>query len=184
MQNRVKRTLHGLLGGWDLVVIEGMRATDIERLFDDVISTAILEIRASGMDLFTFAFYHDHESAAVSICADTKASSVRSVRGHNAFFLKRFAEAVARSDLRKAELFKANAGRSLSLGDFEMVNVARTDLGPIPVDADFYLQMIRAVRAREGEIVELAGDVESLLFCASSAKWEVGYVWPAAISGL
>src|SRR5260221_2022452 len=104
-----------------------MNATDLERLFDDVLSRAILEIRSSGIDLFTFAFYHDHESAAVSICADTKASSARSVRSENAFFMEHFAAAVAGGDLRKAELFKANVGRSLSLGAFEIVNVARTD---------------------------------------------------------
>jgi hypothetical protein len=61
-----------------------------------------------------------------------------------------------------------------------LVNVARTDLGRIRPDDRFYLAMIRAVRAREPEIVALARDPERLLFCASSADDEVGYQWTAA----
>lgn len=151
-----------------------------QHLFDNVLSRAIPEVHAAAIDVFTFAFYHDHESAAVSICVDTKASSERLVRSQNAFTIKYFADAVSRGDHRKAGLFKANVGRSLSLGDFEMVNVARTDIGSVSVDDNFYLQMICAVRAREREIVLMTSDVERLLFCSSSAEWEVGYTWTAA----
>src|SRR4051812_44654210 len=105
-----------------------MGTKDPQRLFDDVLSRAIPEVRAAGIDVFTFSFYHDHESAAVSICVDTEASSIRLVRSQNASSIRHFADAVSRGDLRKAALFKANVGRSLSLGDFEMVNVARTDI--------------------------------------------------------
>jgi hypothetical protein len=156
-----------------------MGTTDSQRLFDDVLSRAIPEVRAAGIDVFTFAFYHDHESAAVSICVDTEASSARLVRSQNAFSIRHFTDAVSRGDLRKAALFKANVGRNLSLGDFELVNVARTNIGSVPVDDNFYLQMIRAVRAHEGEIVLMASDVDRLLFCSSSAEWEVGYIWTA-----
>jgi hypothetical protein len=151
-----------------------------QRLFDDVLSRAISGVRAAKIDIYTFAFYHDHESAAVSICVDTEASSARLVRSQNAFSIRQFADAVLRGNLRKAALFKANEGRSLSLGDFAMVNVARTAIGSVPVDDSFYLEMIRAVRARETEIVSMASNVERLLFCSSSAEWEVGYTWIAA----
>ena len=156
-----------------------MDTTDPARLFDDVLARAIPEVRARGIDVFTFALYHDHESAAVSICVDTEPSSTRLVLSQNAFNIRHFADAVAKGDLRKAALFKANVGRSLSLGDFEMVNVARTDLGRIRPDDQFYLSMIRALRAREREIVPLARDPQRLLFCASSAGAEVGYLWTA-----
>jgi hypothetical protein len=154
--------------------------SDLERLFDDVLSRAIPEVRARGIDVFTFAFYHDHESAAVSVCVDTESSSSRLVRSQNAFNITHFADAVTKGDLRKAALFKANVGRSLSLGDFEMVNVARTDIGSIRVDPEFYLKMIRALRARETDIVSLTSDVQRLLLCSSSAELEVGYTWTAA----
>lgn len=154
-----------------------MGITDPQRLFNDVLSRAIPEVRARGIDVFTFAFYHDHESAAVSICVDTEASSVRSVMSENAFNIRYFGEAVDRGDLEEAALFNANVGRSLSLGDFEMVNIARTDIGRIRPDDNFYLSMICALREREREIVPLARDSQRLLFCASSADDEVGYLW-------
>jgi hypothetical protein len=157
-----------------------MSITDPQQWFDDVLSRAIPEVRAAAIDVFTFAIYHDHESAAVSICVDTEASSARLVRSQNAFRIKHFADAVSRGDLQKVALFKANEGRSLSLGDFAMVNLARTNIGSVPVDDKFYLQMIRAIRAREREIVSLTSDVDRILFCSSSAEWEVGYTWTAA----
>jgi hypothetical protein len=157
-----------------------MSSEDAKLLFDDVLSRAILEVRAAGIDVFTFAFYHDHESAAVSICVDTEASSVQAIRSGRAFKAKHFADAVATGNLRKAAAFKANIGRSLSLGNFEMVNVARTDIGSVTVDDNFYLEMIRAVRTREQEIVSMTRDVERLLFCSSSAELEVGFMWTAA----
>lgn len=154
---------------------------DAQLLFNDVLSRAIPEVRAAGIDVFTFAFYHDHESAAVSICVDTEANSVRAIRSSSAFKAKHFVDAVEAGNLRKAAAFKANVGWSLSLGDFEMVNVARTDTGSVPVDDHFYLQMIRAVRAHEQEIVSMTSDVERLLFCTSSAEWEVGFMWTAVL---
>jgi hypothetical protein len=160
-----------------------MAATVAEQLFEDVLSRAISEVRGRGIDVFTFAFYHDHESAAVSVCVDTEASSAKLVLSQNAFSMRYFADAVAKGDLRKAALFQANPGRSLSLGDFEMVNVARTDLNGIQADDAFYLSMIRSLRRRESEIIPLSQDPHRLLFCASSANSEVGYVWtgePAA----
>ena len=161
-----------------------MGTTSPEELFDDVLSRAIPEVRGRGIDVFTFAFYHDHESAAISVCVDTEASSARLVLSQNAFSMRYFADAVAKGDLSQAALFQANVGRSLSLGDFEMVNVARTDLNGIRPDDGFYLSMIRSLRRREKEIVPLARDAQRLLFCASSADSEVGYVWtavPAAV---
>lgn len=161
-----------------------MRTKDLQHLFDDVLSRAIAEVRGAAIDVYTFAFYHDHESAAVSVCVDTEVSSGRLVRSQNAFRVGHFADAVARGDLEEAELFKANVGRSLSLGDFEMVNVARTGIGGVRVGDEFYLQMIRAVRAREAEVVAMARDVGRLLFCTSSAESEVGYMWAAGPAGV
>ena len=156
-----------------------MASNRLDSLFDDVLTRAIAEVRASGIDVYTFAFYHDHESAAVSVCADTERSSVRFVVGQNRYTHQYFAKSVEESDLEMAGLHKANVGRSLSLAEFEIVNAAYTDLGQIEPDDDFYLSMIGAVRRKEKEIVALARDPVRLLFCCSSAKAEVEYLWTA-----
>ena len=159
-----------------------MSVGDSKELFDDVISRAIPEIRAAAVDPFTFAFYHDHESAAVSICVDTESNSARSVRRRNRFMLKHFADAIAEGNLKRASLLKANLGRSISLGDFAIKNLARTKLGSISTDGDFYLDMIRTLRGWEPEIIAMASDSRCLLFCTSSAEWEVGYIWSAPLA--
>jgi hypothetical protein len=152
----------------------------LDAFFDDVISRAIVEIREARIPLYTFGFYHDHESAAVSVCADTAESSAMSVRSSNRFNSKYFAKAVAGGDLKDIAMWKANHGRSLSLGDFAKVNAARTDLAAgVRTGKDFYLAMIRAVIAKESEIARLATHPEQLIFCCSGPKDEVAFIWSA-----
>ena len=156
-----------------------MITTDPDVLVADVLVRAIAEVRSRAVDVFTFALYHDHESAAVSVCVDTEINSARFVSSQNAFYASRFVDAVAKGDLQTASLFRANAGRSLSLGDFEMANVARTDLRRVRADDSFYLSMVRTLRGAEREIGGLSRHPQRLLFCASSANDEVGYLWTA-----
>src|SRR4051812_13449570 len=152
----------------------------LDSFLSDVISRAIAGIRKARLPLYTFAFYHDHESAAVSVCADTAESSARLVASSNEFNSKYFVEAVSNGDLKEIAMWNANHGRSLSLGDFAMVNVARTDFEEgVKTGKDFYLAMIRAVIARESEIVALAKQPEHLIFCCSGPKDEVAFVWSA-----
>jgi hypothetical protein len=153
---------------------------DVRPLFDRVLSEAITAIRREGVRIHTFAFYHDHESDAVSVCVDTEESSKRLVVSSNAYNQKYFWPAVEKGDLEDAALWTANIGRSLSLGDFALVNLARTDLPPGPRPKDFYLEMVRALHAKEEEIVGLASSPESLLFCASGPNAEVGLTWASA----
>jgi len=42
--------------------------------------------------VYTFALYHDHESAAVSVCVDTEANSRRVVAHTNRYNMKHFTE--------------------------------------------------------------------------------------------
>jgi hypothetical protein len=152
----------------------------LNSFFDDVILRAIAEIRKAGLPLYTFAFYHDHESAAICVCADTAESSARSVASSNEFNSKYFVEAVSNGDLKEIAMWNANHGRSLSLGDFAMVNVARADFEEsVKNGKDFYLAMIRAVIAREADIVALAEHPEHLIFCCAGPKDEVAFVWSA-----
>src|SRR5258708_2523137 len=107
-------------------------------LFAEVLSNAIDEVRERGTPMYTFAFYHDHESAAVSVCVDTEENSRRSVAKSNAYGIKHFAQAIAAGDLKSAALWNANTGRSLSLGDFALVNVARANLDEIMPGKGFH----------------------------------------------
>lgn len=146
-------------------------------LFAEVLSNAIDEVRERGTPVYTFAFYHDHESAAVSVCVDTEANSRRFVTESNAYSIKHFAEAIAAGDLKSAVLWNANTGRNLSLGDFALVNVARANLDEITPGKGFHLAMVRALWERQQQVAELSPDPARLLFCCSSARAEVEYMW-------
>ena len=91
-----------------------------------------------------------------------------------------FAQHVQSGSWEDACLFQANVGRSLSLGDFALVNVARTIL-PVGTTAEqsFYLAMARAVIAHQQDVLSLAPDPEDVVFCCSSADSEGGLVWSA-----
>src|SRR5687767_4198389 len=99
--------------------------------FTGVVTAAIEVVRKQSVPVHTFAFYHDHESGAVSVCVDTEENSRRVVADSNRYAMKEFAKAIERGDLENAARWQANVGRNLSLGDFALVNVARTELGRI-----------------------------------------------------
>ena len=149
----------------------------IRSLLDQVLEKAIATVRREQVRVFTFAFYHDHESRAVSVCVDTEESSKRLVASSNAYNQKHFWPAIDAGDLSSAVLWNANVGRSLSLGDFAYVNLARAQLPRGKVTAELYLEMVRSIRAREAEIIGLASSPGSLLFCASGPDDEVAVTW-------
>ena len=152
--------------------------SEIYNFLDGVVKAALAELRADPIPLYTFAIYHDHESAAVSVCADTKESSLALVRLSNKWAMKYFAQHVRAGSWPDACLFQANVGRSLSLGDFVRVNLARASLAAgVVTDESFYLAMARAVIANQEEILRLAQDPQEVLFCCSGADSEVGLVW-------
>jgi hypothetical protein len=116
----------------------------------DVIKAALKDIRENPFPIHTFAFYHDQESGIVSVCVDTKESSVQQVRNSNKWFMNYFAEHIQRGSWKDAVLFQANVGRNLSLGDFAAVNLAETVLdADIVTDQSFYIEMARAVIAHQ-----------------------------------
>jgi hypothetical protein len=151
----------------------------LRQFLAQILTTALTEVRKKRIPVHTFALYHDHESRAVSVCVDTDANSRRVVADINRYNMKYFTEAVARGDLEDAALWQANVGRNLSLGDFALVNVARTDLGGIRVSKRFYVTMMTSLMERQREVVALALSDEALLFCCSGPSDEVAYVWSA-----
>ncbi|MCX5662640.1 MAG: hypothetical protein NTW19_23415 [Planctomycetota bacterium] len=158
--------------------IRPAQVSPAEVLFADVLTRAIDALRKSRTPVYTFALYHDHESAAASVCVDTKSNSLRHQARWTAHSRQHFVEAVQQGDLTGARLWSSGADRSLSLGDFTHVNLARTDLGQVQPGKKFYLAMIRALMARELDIVALAEPKDELLFCCSGKADEVQYIWP------
>ena len=147
-----------------------------DSLFEDVVDRALAEVRVRAIRIYTFAFYFDHESAAVSVCVDTRDNSDCVVRGINAYNLRHFCKAVDSSDLKVAALWQANTGRSLSFGDFAAVNLARTDLPPEMLAVNF-CAMVRAVMARHEEIRVQSLDSSLTLLACSGPEEEVALVW-------
>ena len=149
-----------------------------EAFFSKVLERALFEVRESGIDVYTLALYHDHESAAVSVCADTRVNSSRNLEREQLYQARYFQHFVQEADLASAKLWQTTGDRSYSLGDFEVVNAARTNLRCVSVDQDFYLAMIRTLIAKQGEVLALTTAPQDVRFCCSSADSEVGFVWP------
>jgi hypothetical protein len=138
---------------------------------------ALGELEQSQFPLYTLAFYLDHESAAVSVCADTQPNSERVVASINKYNLKHFLAGVRDGDLGAAALWQANIGRSLSLGDFNAVNLARTELGGVPADTALCLGMVRTIIRNHDRIRRLSADPMRTALAASTLDDEVGLVW-------
>jgi hypothetical protein len=147
-----------------------------------VLRDAITHITRRGTPVFTFALYLDHESGAVAVCVDTEENSMKVVAGINRYNAKHFRAAVEGGDLKAAALWQANIGRSLSLGDFAFVDIARADLPDTPQDAKLELVLVRSLVDVQSEVLALADAPERVLFVCSSAGDEVGYVWSAGVA--
>lgn len=145
--------------------------------FHAILRAAIDDIKSRNVPVYTFAFYHDHAARAVSVCVDTKASSQRAVQESNTVSLEYFLEALADGDLKEASQWPANGGRSLTLGDFALVNVARQEIVDVRVNKQFHLQMLKAVMAFQEEIASLSQEPAELLLTCSGVDEEVEYVW-------
>ncbi len=149
----------------------------IADFFSDVLERALNEVRRKDIPVYTFALYHDHESGTVSVCVDTEESSQGCVASMNLYNMKYFMRAVRDKDLKSASLWQANIGRSLSLGDFALVDSARTSLGAMKTDSSFYVAMVEAVISVQSEVAKLAPVPERLVFACSGPDNEVAYVW-------
>ncbi len=144
-------------------------------MFESLIDEALLKVK--GIDIFTFAIYHDHESGFVSICIDTKENSEKQVVESNKYSMKYFRRLISEGDLDSATLWQANIGRNLSLGDFQFVNVVEKELNEIEPDTEFYLTMVKALLNKSSLILLNSTHGNSLLFCCSTANEEVGLTW-------
>ena len=142
-----------------------------------VVAEAISELRQRRLDVYTFALYFDHESKAISICADTASNSATTVRGINIYNRQYFDPAVASGDLKAASLWCSNIGRSLSLGDFAAKNLARTSVKTSIIGQEFFVEMLRALMDAESEVATLTSDKDTLLLCCTGPSDESEFYW-------
>jgi len=145
---------------------------------DVVLADALDQVRAAGVSVYTFAVYFDHESHALSVCVDTLENSRSTVASINEYNSKYFHKAVASGDLKGASLWQANIGRSLSLGDFHLVNVGRRDLpSNVKASPEFFVGLVQSLVSIESEVAALSSDPEALVFCCSGTGDEIEYCW-------
>ena len=147
------------------------------QFLSSILDRALAEVQSAQIAVFTFALYHDHESGAVSVCVDTEERSKITVQAINSYNIKHFMKAIENQDLISAALWQANIGRSLSLGDFAMVNAARAELGDLQPDDQFYLNMVQCLVASHKRVAALSPHPERIMFACSGPKDEIAYVW-------
>jgi hypothetical protein len=152
----------------------------LDELFDKTIQQALAQAQAKSIAIYTFAFYFDHESRAVSVCIDTEENSSRVVNKMNSYNQKHFLDAVVAGDLHRAAMWQANIGRSLLLGDFLLVNLARADVTEADIGDEFFISMVRAVVRNQPAIVGLSADKARLILCCSGPNDEVQLCWSAS----
>ena len=156
----------------------------MRKLIEEVLKQALSEARSANVPIYTFALYYDHESSAISVCIDTAEKSAATVASINAYNGKYFHGAVAAGNLEGASLWQANIGRSLSLGDFHLVNVARRELGcDFRPEEEFFVSLVQGVVAVEPLVAEMSVTPESLLLCCSGPDSEVQYWWSLSAQG-
>lgn len=153
----------------------------MQTLIEKVIDQALREAKQGRAPIHTFALYFDHDSPAISVCIDTEENSKATVARINAYNRKHFSSAIGSGDLKSASLWLANTGRSLSLGDFHMVNVARKELlETFSPDHAFFVSLVQTLAGAEAKIAAQAADRQSLLLCCSGMDSEVEYWWSVA----
>jgi len=145
--------------------------------FDMVIDKALNILFEKKEDVYTFALYYDHESYAVSVCADTIQNSERVAREINAFSREQFFAAIEQRDLERAALWNCNTGRSFALGDFKYRSLGWEAIKAPNNSAPFYGAMVQALIRNSHKIAALTRNPEQLVFCCSTKNDEVGLFW-------
>ncbi|MEM6930301.1 MAG: hypothetical protein AAF602_25405 [Myxococcota bacterium] len=142
----------------------------------DVLTEALDELADEAFPLYTLAFYLDHASAAVSICADTLENSLRSLADMNDYSRPKLFEAVRAGDFERAALWRAHS-RNLSLGDFAAVNVARTPLDDVGMTEELCQAMVLVMARHHTRIRGMAPDPSRVMLATSTLDAEIGLTW-------
>ena len=145
--------------------------------FDRVIDKALNTLFSKKVDVYTFAFYYDHEGHAVEILADTKTNSDKQVYKSHRFASREFVKAIQAKDLEKAARWGSSNDRNYSLGDFHFKGLAREPVKAPNNSAPFFLAMLNAIRRNSKKIAALSSQPQRLVYLCSSRESEIGFVW-------
>lgn len=148
-----------------------------DKEFDRIIDKALNLLFSKKADIYTFAFYYDHESHALSIEVDTKPNSDKEIYKQRKFSNEVFLKAIEAKDLKKAARWSDLRDRNYSLGDFQYKALAWEAAKAPNNSAPFFLAMVHAVRRNSKKISALSSHGQNLVFICSSKDSEVGYVW-------
>jgi hypothetical protein len=154
-----------------------MNQTDC--LVDQVIVQALVEVADRGMSgrIVTIALYFDHESPALSVCADTLESSDKHTDSSLTWNYGQFAQALNAGDVEDAALFNASVGRSLSLGDFALVNLARRELDTDDDRKVIFEALAKGLHRNMNRCLGVCDPNQRIVFACSTQNSEVGLFW-------
>ncbi|KJE34736.1 hypothetical protein UF64_13585 [Thalassospira sp. HJ] len=152
-----------------------------DSLFNQMIKQSVRIAKSKNIKIYTFAFYYSHEDSAISVCIDDFQNSQKTLLKTKKWSADQFLRCYRAGDIEAAGLFGrgAVAGRSLSLGDFVLWNLAWNPIAKPKNYKNFALAIIRAVERNFDEIASEAVQGENLVFCCSGKDDEVQYIWPA-----
>lgn len=145
--------------------------------FDLIIDKALNSLFSKGVDIYTFAFYYDHESHALEILADTKSNSNRQLLATQKLQHDEFMKAIEAKDLAKASRWGSAGERNISLGDFQCKSLGREVAKAPNNSAPFFLAMANAVIRNRIKISALSSDPDALVFLCSTQENEAGLIW-------
>lgn len=146
--------------------------------FEGMIYEALRKTEVRGVDIYTFALYHDHESELATVCVDTIQRSSSAVRSNNEFCQQQFFRAIEDGDIAEAMLWNSNGGRNYGLGDFAFRNLSEIDVPRRLNSPQLYLDMVGAVRTMSELISRQSQHGDRLIFFCSTENSEVGLIWP------
>lgn len=149
----------------------------LKDLLETILNKALQTVEDKKIDIYTIAFYHDHESKAVSICIDTKENSQEKVISQNKWSMKYWRKTFEEKNLNSLALWSANRGRNISLGDFQLVNLEYTALGSFKGGKTLYLTMMQTLLDNQERIVLNTSDKDNLLFITSGPNDEAEFMW-------
>ena len=154
-----------------------MMTQSLENQISQVLERAVSFASEEQINVYTFSFYLDHESRAISVCIDTRENSKNKVIEENSYNSEYFHKCIDEMDLEGAQMWCANPGRNLSLGDFRYVNVGREDLLESSSDEKVCEAMLKTLIEFEGVVSRLTEKPDELLLSCSTADDELGLTW-------
>lgn len=152
----------------------------LDEFLDAIIKEALEICESEEIIIYTFAMYFDELNNTISVCFDTKDNSTEILNSNKTRHSKYFHDALKKEDLDSMTKYSLSENRNLSLGDFELVDVCRTEIEISEINTNkLYLSMINAINRNRLDIIEMSNDVSELALCCSGPLDDTQFVWQA-----